>query len=112
MDTLPQWYVFCLSLLTPYFFSAWILPSFILIQLGVLNGVYTGIGQSVGSLIGGRLCKIYGISGAFRRAAAINTVILVVYPFAVSWVRRIEIFRADKKHSSDTEKVQRVEELI
>ncbi|CAN0300157.1 unnamed protein product, partial [Ectocarpus fasciculatus] len=44
--------------------------------LGILNGVYTGIGQSIGSLIGGRICKMYGISGAFRRAGAINAVLL------------------------------------
>ncbi len=33
--------------------------------LGILNGVYSGLGQSIGSLIGGSLSSRLGISKAF-----------------------------------------------
>jgi len=38
-------------------------------MLGLLNGVYGGLGQSVGALVGGLMVKKYGIPEAFYRAS-------------------------------------------
>jgi MFS family permease len=48
-------------------------------MLGTLNGMYGGLGQSLGSLIGGYLSKRYGISSTFKACAAIDLVIFVLY---------------------------------
>jgi MFS family permease len=51
----------------------------LLYQLGALNGVYAGLGQSTGSLIGGKLCERYGIAGAFKRAGIGSIAITLIY---------------------------------
>lgn len=46
---------------------------------------------------------MYGISGAFRRAGAINAVLLGAYSLAVPWVQRVDTaMLADKKRALDT----------
>mmetsp|Transcript_18947 Transcript_18947/g.19065 ORF Transcript_18947/g.19065 Transcript_18947/m.19065 type:complete len:477 (+) Transcript_18947:165-1595(+) len=48
-------------------------------MLGLLNAVYGGIGQSLGSLIGGALCKQMGISKAFYYWAGVDTIFLILF---------------------------------
>ena len=48
-------------------------------QLGLLNGVYGGLGQSLGSLIGGDLVRKGGISSAFYQCAAVDAGLLGVF---------------------------------
>lgn len=48
-------------------------------MLGLLNGTYGGVGQSVGSLIGGQLSRKYGIAGAFKRSAVVSFMCFTVY---------------------------------
>ena len=45
--------------------------------LGILNAMYAGLGQSLGSLVGGRLSNRYGISNAFLTAAKLDAMALV-----------------------------------
>jgi hypothetical protein len=47
--------------------------------LGLLNGVYGGIGQSLGSLIGGDLSRKMGIVRAFYSCAAVDGFILLAF---------------------------------
>lgn len=44
--------------------------------MGLLNGIYGGLGQSIGSLIGGELVRTGGISSAFYKCAAVDGVLL------------------------------------
>ena len=44
--------------------------------LGILNAMYAGLGQSIGSLVGGKLSDRYGISNAFIVAAKVDAVAL------------------------------------
>lgn len=44
--------------------------------LGILNAMYAGLGQSMGSLLGGALSDKYGISNAFMAAAKFDAVAL------------------------------------
>jgi predicted MFS family arabinose efflux permease len=48
-------------------------------QLGLLNGIYGGLGQSIGSLIGGDMVRHGGISSAFFKCAAVDGVLLVAF---------------------------------
>jgi len=48
-------------------------------QLGLLNGIYAGLGQSIGALIGGELVRTMGISAAFYRCATVDGVILLAF---------------------------------
>lgn len=48
-------------------------------MLGLLNAMYAGLGQSLGSLIGGGLSKAMGISEAFYLCSSADIVILVVF---------------------------------
>ena len=48
-------------------------------MLGLLNGTYGGVGQSVGSLIGGYLSRKYGIAVAFRKSAVVSFMCFTVY---------------------------------
>ena len=48
-------------------------------QLGLLNGIYGGLGQSIGSLIGGELVRSAGISAAFYKCAAVDGVLLLAF---------------------------------
>ncbi len=41
--------------------------------------MYAGIGQSLGSLIGGALCKRYGISKAFQYCAWLDFAMLIAF---------------------------------
>lgn len=45
-------------------------------MLGVLNGLYNGVAQTIGSIVGGYLVHSYGMKTAFRICAIINTIIL------------------------------------
>ena len=47
--------------------------------MGLLNGVYGGIGQSLGSLLGGALSKRYGIATTFLYCGAADCVVLALY---------------------------------
>jgi predicted MFS family arabinose efflux permease len=49
--------------------------------LGILNGIYGGIGQSLGSLIGGELSRNFGIQKAFYYCAFADIVILACFSF-------------------------------
>jgi hypothetical protein len=44
-----------------------------------LNGIYGGLGQSLGSLIGGEMSKNLGIQKAFYICGAVDMVILVLF---------------------------------
>eukprot|EP00981_Chlorochromonas_danica_P006279 scaffold1348_cov184-Ochromonas_danica.AAC.6 len=48
-------------------------------MLGLLNGVYGGLGQSLGSLIGGELSRKMGICRAFYSCAAVDLSILATF---------------------------------
>lgn len=48
-------------------------------MLGVLNGMYGGLGQSLGSLLGGALSKQFGISKAFTYCARADAVVLGLF---------------------------------
>ena len=47
--------------------------------LGILNAMYAGLGQSMGSLIGGKLSEKYGISNAFLVSAKMDAVALACF---------------------------------
>ena len=47
--------------------------------MGLLNGVYGGIGQSLGSLIGGALSRRLGIPKSFFYCAGVDLAILVAF---------------------------------
>ena len=47
--------------------------------LGILNAVYNGIGQSVGALLGGALCKKYGIVNTFLYTASADAIVLILF---------------------------------
>lgn len=47
-------------------------------MLGLLNAMYAGLGQSLGSLVGGGLSKALGISKAFYLCSFIDVLILVL----------------------------------
>ena len=44
-----------------------------------MNAVYGGVGQSIGSLIGGGLSKKYGISKAFYIFAGVDAFMLFLF---------------------------------
>ena len=48
-------------------------------MLGLLNGVYGGLGQSIGSLIGGMLSKQMGLKKAFFTCGITDLVFLVIF---------------------------------
>jgi predicted MFS family arabinose efflux permease len=48
-------------------------------MLGLLNGVYGGIGQSAGAVLGGYLSKRQGIGRAFVLAAQGQAVVLLLF---------------------------------
>lgn len=49
------------------------------IQLGFLNGIYGGLGQSTGALIGGSLKERYGTSTTFIIAGIVDVGILLLF---------------------------------
>ena len=51
----------------------------LLLQLSLLSGVYAGVGQSAGALIGGALCKRHGISKSFYICGAVDLVLLLMF---------------------------------
>ena len=53
-----------------------------------MNGIYAGLGQSVGALIGGYLSKHWGIARAFSFCGIIDSVILSIFSAYVikSWI--------------------------
>ena len=48
-------------------------------MLGILNAMYGGLGQSMGSLVGGILCRKVGISRTFTLCAWADATILVFF---------------------------------
>lgn len=52
-------------------------------QLGLLSGIYTGLGPAVGSVIGGTLSKKYGIAMTFLMCAGVYTSMLALL---VIWI--------------------------
>lgn len=54
-------------------------------QLSILNGVYGGLGQSLGSLIGGTLQHRFGTSKAFFISAAADVVLLSLFMLYRNW---------------------------
>jgi predicted MFS family arabinose efflux permease len=48
-------------------------------MLGLLNGCYGGLGQSVGSLVGGALIERMGIERTFYLCAAVTSIILAIF---------------------------------
>lgn len=51
------------------------------LQLGFLNGMYGGLGQSLGSLLGGELSRRYGIVKAFLYCGATEALLLAAFVF-------------------------------
>lgn len=49
------------------------------LQLGLLNATYGGIGQSLGSLIGGSLSARFGTARAFLVYAGVDGLLLLAY---------------------------------
>ncbi len=47
--------------------------------MGILNGIYGGVGQSLGSLIGGELSRRFGIKTSFLYCAIVELIILVSF---------------------------------
>jgi MFS family permease len=59
-------------------------------MLSILNGVYGGLGQSVGALVGGAMSKKYGISKAFYICGGVDFVTLslfVIYQLRLSLLK-------------------------
>lgn len=56
-------------------------PGLTATMLSVLNGCYGGLGQSVGSLIGGALSKRMGLSEAFKYCWKVEGLILLLTYF-------------------------------
>lgn len=54
-------------------------PGLTATMLGLLNGMYGGLGQSLGSLIGGDLSRRFGIERTFLYCAAFNMALLVAF---------------------------------
>ena len=52
---------------------------YVFAQLGLLNGIYAGLGQSIGALIGGELVRTMGISAAFYRCATVDGVVVLAF---------------------------------
>lgn len=48
-------------------------------MLGILNGMYGGLGQSLGALLGGFIVKRFGIGPAFLRCAGAESIILGLF---------------------------------
>lgn len=48
--------------MTCFYFLKFLSQLLFLLQLSILNGVYGGLGQSMGALIGGAMSKQYGMS--------------------------------------------------
>lgn len=48
-------------------------------QLGFLNGMYGGLGQSTGALIGGSLSQRFGTPKTFLLAAAVDTGVVLLF---------------------------------
>ena len=48
-------------------------------QLGLLNGIHGGLGQSIGSLIGGEMVRSMGISAAFNKCAVVDGSLLASF---------------------------------
>lgn len=69
-------------------------------QLGILNGVYTGLGQSAGSLIGGHLCKTYGIAGGFKLAAIGASMVWIAQSASILSSRSLKNVRQETAKSS------------
>ncbi len=45
----------------------------------MLNGVYAGLGQSTGSLLGGKMCSVFGIAGTFKISGFMTLIVLLLY---------------------------------
>ena len=50
-----------------------------IMQLGFLNGIYGGLGQSTGALIGGFLSQKFGTPKTFVLSAAVDVVIVLFF---------------------------------
>lgn len=76
---------FCLvvrALKKNYLLSS-ILPSLplVILQLGLLNATYGGLGQSLGSLLGGSLSARFGTAQAFLVYAGVDVMLLLGFLF-------------------------------
>jgi MFS transporter, PPP family, 3-phenylpropionic acid transporter len=90
-------------------------PGLATTMLGFLQGTYGGVGQSVGSLIGGGLSARYGTALAFWIYAAIDVVILTAFCFYFAALRVFdptpEQRRAQEVWKQQWELVQEVPQL-
>ena len=75
-------------------------------MLGLLNGTYGGVGQSVGSLIGGYLSRKYGIAVAFRKSAVVSFMCFTVY---LIYGMRKTVGRSMKNKKLQQQKLQKVQ---
>ena len=48
-------------------------------MLNILNAVYGGLGQSIGSLVGGKLSAKFGIAKAFQYMASVDAAVLALF---------------------------------
>ena len=61
-----------------YFLIHWFIKAHIIfLQLGLLNGMYGGLGQSVGAIIGGNMSRVLGIVRTFSIAAMFDFVLIL-----------------------------------
>lgn len=59
-------------------------PNLTATMLSLLNGVYAGIGQSLGALIGGVLINKYGIRNTFLKCGITDFIIIVLYKIYIA----------------------------
>jgi len=59
-------------------------PNLTATMLSLLNGVYAGIGQSLGALIGGVLINKYGIRNTFLKCGITDFIIIVIYKIYIA----------------------------
>ena len=65
-------------------------PNLTATMLSLLNGVYAGIGQSLGALVGGVLINKYGIRDTFLKCGITDFIIIVFYKIYIAFAHRKE----------------------
>ena len=68
-------------------------------MLSILNGVYGGLGQSIGSLIGGMLSKQMGLKQAFFTCGIIDSIFLILF---LLYQRHLYMVANNKSSSSSS----------
>ena len=67
-----------------------------------MNGIYGGLGQSIGSLIGGELVRTGGISSAFYKCAAVDGVLLIGFVLYLAVTKMAAIQKGESSVTAAT----------